>query len=690
MTNQWLKMAKFKLNSEFKPAGDQPKAIERLAEGLRAGKKLQTLMGVTGSGKTFTMAETLAQFDLPVLVISHNKTLAAQLYEEFKELFPENAVEYFVSYYDYYQPEAYIPQRDIYIEKDASKNADLDRLRLSTTTSLSTRDDVIIVASVSCIFGLGSPEDYKASVVAVRTGDCVERNDLLGRFADLQYTRNDIDFARGTFRVRGDVVELYPSYETFAVRFEFFGDCIEKISYINPISAETLAAEEQVFIYPAEHYIMPGDRISSAVESIKAELKEQLRQFHQEGKLLEAQRLGARTMYDIEMMQEVGYCSGIENYARHLAHLPPGARPYTLIDYFPKDFLLFIDESHVTIPQLRAMWAGDRSRKEVLIEHGFRLPSALDNRPLRFEEFQENWARVVFVSATPGEFELEKCNNEVVEQIIRPTGLVDPQIFVHPAGNQIPHLLGEIEKRVKAKERMLVTTLTKRMAEDLAGFITKKGFRCRYLHSEINTLERIEILRDLRNGEFDVLVGINLLREGLDLPEVSAVAILDADKEGFLRSQISLIQTIGRTARNINATVFLYADTVTKSMQKAIDETNRRRKIQLKFNKEHNITPETIRKEIRSSLAEQIKARKTAREAVRFGDSEYDKVELASQIEKEMLEAAQALDFERAAFLRDQLRELKELPEFVLINSRKKERSYLATKKHKKQRKKVK
>jgi excinuclease ABC subunit B len=677
-------MGIFKLNSSFSPAGDQPRAIKRLVEGLHAGKKFQTLMGVTGSGKTFTMAETLAQFDLPVLVISHNKTLAAQLYEEFKELFPENAVEYFVSYYDYYQPEAYIPQRDIYIEKDASKNADLDRLRLSTTTSLSTRNDCIIVASVSCIFGLGSPEDYKASVISVRTGDYINRNNLLGRFADLQYTRNDINFARGTFRVRGDVVELYPSYETFAVRFELFGDCIEKISYINPISAETLAVEEQVFIYPAEHYIMPAERIGSAIESIKAELKERLQQFHQQGKLLEAQRLQARTMYDLEMMQEVGYCSGIENYARHLAGLPPGARPYTLIDYFPKDFLLFIDESHVAIPQLRAMWAGDRSRKEVLVEHGFRLPSALDNRPLRFEEFQENWARVVFVSATPGEFELEKSNNEVIEQIIRPTGLVDPQIFVHPAGNQVPHLLGEIEKRVKAKERMLVTTLTKRMAEDLAGFITKKGFRCRYLHSEIDTLERIEILRDLRNGKFDVLVGINLLREGLDLPEVSAVAILDADKEGFLRSHISLIQTIGRTARNINATVFLYADTVTKSMQKAIDETNRRRKIQLKFNKEHNITPETIKKEIRSSLTEQIKARKTAREAVRFGEREYDKVELASQIEKEMLEAAEALDFERAAFLRDQLRELKELPEFVLIDSSKKKKNYLATKKQRK------
>ena len=680
-------MAKFKLNKDFNPAGDQPQAIDRLVQELRAGKKFQTLMGVTGSGKTFTMANVIAQHNLPVLVISHNKTLAAQLYEEFKELFPENAVEYFVSYYDYYQPEAYIPQRDIYIEKDASKNADLDRLRLSTTTSLSTRDDCIIVASVSCIFGLGSPEDYKASVVAIRTGDHLDRNDLLGRLADIQYTRNDIDFQRGKFRVRGDVVELHPSYESFAIRIEFFGDEIEKISYINPVSAEILAAEEQVFIYPAEHYVMPADRISSAVESIKAELQQRLAELRGQGKLLEAQRLQARTMYDIEMIQEVGYCSGIENYARHLSGLPPGTRPYTLIDYFPKDFLVFIDESHATIPQLRAMWAGDRSRKEVLVEHGFRLPSALDNRPLRFEEFQENWSRVIFVSATPGPFELEKCNNEVVEQIIRPTGLLDPEIFVHPAGDQVPHLLAEIEKQVKAKERTLVTTLTKRMAENLSGFITKKGFRCRYLHSEIDTFKRIDILRDLRNGQFDVLVGVNLLREGLDLPEVSAVAILDADKEGFLRSQTSLIQTIGRTARNINATVFLYADTVTPSMQKAIDETNRRRKIQLKYNKEHNITPETIRKEIRKTLTELVKARQTARQAVRFATGEYDKVELASQIEKEMLEAAQELDFERAAFLRDQLRELKELPELVLADSRKKKSSFLAAKKHKRHKK---
>ena len=680
-------MSKFKINSSFQPAGDQPQAIERLVDGLKADKKFQTLMGVTGSGKTFTMANVIAQYNRPTLVISHNKTLAAQLYEEFKELFPDNAVEYFVSYYDYYQPEAYIPARDIYIEKDASKNADLDRLRLSTTTSLSTREDVIIVASVSCIFGLGSPEDYKASVVAVRTGDSVDRNELLGRFADLQYNRNDIDFQRGTFRVRGDVVELHPSYESFAIRFEFFGDQVENISYINPVSSEILATEKQVFLYPAQHYIMPADRIAAATESIKAELGERLQQFRQEGKLLEAQRLQARTMYDLEMLQEVGYCSGIENYARHMAGLKAGSRPYTLIDYFPKDFLLFIDESHVSIPQIKAMWAGDRSRKQVLVDHGFRLPSALDNRPLRFEEFQENWANVIFVSATPAPFEMEKCNNEVVEQIIRPTGLIDPEIFVFPASNQIPHLLGEIEKRVKAKERVLVTTMTKRMAENLAGYISKQGFKCRYLHSEIETLERIEILRDLRNGQFDVLVGINLLREGLDLPEVSAVAILDADKEGFLRSRTSLIQTIGRTARNVNAAVFLYADKVTESMKKAIDETDRRRKIQTEYNKEHNITPQTIRKEVRKSLTEQVRARQTALKAVRFDEQEYDKVELAGEIEKEMLEAADALDFEKAAFLRDKLRELKELPQLVLVDSSRKRTMNIAAKRLKMRRK---
>ena len=656
-------MAKFKLNSKFKPAGDQPQAIGELIQGLQENKKFQTLMGVTGSGKTFTMANVIAKLNRPALIISHNKTLAAQLYDEFKELFPENAIEYFVSYYDYYQPEAYIPQRDIYIEKDASKNADLDRLRLSTTTSLSTRSDCIIVSSVSCIFGLGSPEDYKASVVAVRCGDYIKRNDLLGKFADLQYKRNDIDFQRGTFRVRGDVVELHPSYESFAIRFEFFGDEIEKISYINPISAETLAEETQVFIYPAQHYIMPQEKIAPAVKTIKAELKQRLEELNQEGKLLEAQRLQARTMYDVEMMQEIGYCSGIENYTRHLSGSKPGTRPYTLIDYFPKDFLLFIDESHVTIPQIKAMWAGDRSRKQVLVDHGFRLPSAMDNRPMKFEEFQESWDSVTFVSATPGPFEMEKCDNEVVEQIIRPTGLIDPEIFVHPAKKQIPHLLEQIEKRVKVKEKILVTTLTKRMAEDLAAFITKAGFKCQYLHSGIDTLERIKILHNLRSGEFDVLVGINLLREGLDLPEVSAVAILDADKEGFLRSQTSLIQTIGRTARNINAAVFMYGDRITNSMQKAIDETQRRRKIQLEYNKKHNIKPETIKKEIRKGLLEQVKARDTAQKAVKLNNNEYEKVEMVGQLEKEMFQAAEMLDFERATALRDKLKELKDLPQ---------------------------
>ncbi len=656
-------MSEFKLQSEFEPRGDQPDAIERLMAGLKEDKQFQTLLGVTGSGKTFTMANVIARYGRPALVVSHNKTLAAQLYEELRELFPDNAVEYFVSYYDYYQPEAYIPQRDIYIEKDASRNDDLDRLRLSTTTSLMGRKDVIIVASVSCIFGLGSPEDYKASVVGVRIGDTINRNELLGRLADIQYVRNDIDFARGTFRVRGDVVELWPSYESFGVRFEFFGDDIERINYINPISSEVLAEEQQVFIFPAKHYIMPAERIESAVHSIYAELAEQLMHLRHEGKLLEAQRLEARTMYDIEMLREVGYCSGIENYSRHMANLPPGSRPYTLIDYFPKDFLLFIDESHATIPQIRAMHAGDRSRKTVLVEHGFRLPSALDNRPLRFEEFQENWHHVIFMSATPGPFEFQQCDGEVVEQIIRPTGLIDPDIFVHPATEQIQHLMGEIEKRVKANERVLVTTLTKRMAEDLSSYIAKKGVRCQYLHSEIKTLERVEILRNLRSGQFDVLVGINLLREGLDLPEVSLVAILDADKEGFLRSETSLIQTIGRTARNVNATVFLYADRVTDSMKKAIDETERRRTIQLKYNQENNITPETIQKQIRRSLEVTFEARKVAQKAIHLDDEGYDRTTVLDQIEKEMLAAAEELDFERAAFLKKQLDELKDMPE---------------------------
>ncbi len=655
-------MAQFKLQTKFEPRGDQPQAIERLANSVVDGKRFQTLLGVTGSGKTFTMANVIQKIGKPTLVISHNKTLAAQLYEELKELFPQNAVEYFVSYYDYYQPEAYIPQRDIYIEKDASRNDDLDRLRLSTTTSLLSRDDVIIVSSVSCIFGLGSPEDYQASVIGIRLGDRIERNTLLGRFADLQYNRNDIDFARGTFRVRGDVVELWPSYESFGIRFEFFGDEIERIAYINTVSGETLAQETQVFIYPAKHYIMPAEKTELAVESIAEELQTQLINLRNQGKLLEAQRLQARTKYDMEMIQEVGYCSGIENYARHMAGLKKGSRPYTLIDYFPKDFLLFIDESHVTLPQLRAMYAGDQSRKSVLVDHGFRLPSAMDNRPLRFEEFQDTWKNVIFLSATPAPYEIEKSEGEIVEQIIRPTGLIDPPIFIHKASEQIQHLMGEIEQRVAAKERVLVTALTKRLAEDLASFLAKKGFKCRYLHSDIKTLERVEILRDLRTGDFDVLVGINLLREGLDLPEVSLVAILDADKEGFLRSETSLIQTIGRTARNVNAKVILYADKITNSMKNAIDETNRRRKIQSKYNEENNITPQTIKKAIGSSLASELKARKTAQEALSFTEDEYDATQMAAQLEKEMLNAAKELDFEKAATLRDQLKELQEMP----------------------------
>ena len=657
-------MAQFKIHSSFEPRGDQPAAIERLAEQIRAGQRYQTLLGVTGSGKTFTMANVVERLQKPALVVSHNKTLAAQLYEEFRGLFPDNAVEYFVSYYDYYQPEAYIPQRDIYIEKDASRNDELDRLRLSTTTSLMSRKDVIIVASVSCIFGLGSPEDYQASVISVRVGDTVERNELLGRFADLQYDRNDIDFSRGKFRVRGDVVELWPSYESFAVRFSFFGDEIESITYIHPISADVLAEEKQIFIYPAKHYILPADRIESACEGIRTELDWRLLQLRHEGKLLEAQRLEARTRYDLEMIKEVGYCSGIENYARHMAGLKPGSRPYTLLDYFPEDFLLFIDESHVSIPQIRAMYAGDRSRKEVLVEHGFRLPSAMDNRPLRFEEFQERWKQVVFVSATPAPFELELCGGEVVEQIIRPTGLVDPEIFVYPASDQINHLIGEIGQRTAVGERVLVTTLTKRLAEDLSSFMTSKGIRCRYLHSEILTLDRVEILRDLREGKFDVLIGINLLREGLDLPEVSMVAILDADKEGFLRSETSLIQTIGRTARNVNAKVLLYADHITNSMKKAIDETNRRRTIQQDYNAKHGITPQTIRKEIQRGLSDELKARKHAQEAIHLDETEFDRTEMIAELERAMLTAAEALEFEKAATLRDQLMELKAMPLF--------------------------
>jgi excinuclease ABC subunit B len=655
-------MPDFQVVSPYKPEGDQPQAIDALTAGIRQGKKFQTLMGVTGSGKTFTMAHTIARINRPTLVISHNKTLAAQLYEEFKDLFPNNAVGYFVSYYDYYQPEAYIPQRDIYIEKDASRNDDLDRLRLSATSNLVSRSDVLLVASVSCIFGLGSPEDYKSSVLPIRTDVETDRDEMLRKLIDLQYARNDIDFKRGTFRVRGDVVELHPSYEEFAYRLEFFGDQITAIDAINPLTGEILKSEQQIFIYPAVHYVMPEDRIAGAIASIREELDQQVMHLRSQAKLLEAQRLLARTKYDLEMIQEVGYCSGIENYSRHLDGRKPGEKPYTLIDYFPKDFVLMIDESHVTLPQIRAMYNGDKARKQVLVDHGFRLPSAMDNRPLKFEEFEAMWNNVLFVSATPSKYELEKTAGEVVEQVIRPTGLIDPEIFVHPAQGQVPHLLSEIKDRASRGQRVLVTTLTKRLAEDLSAYIQEAGIRGRYLHSEIQTLERVEILNDLRRGDFDVLVGINLLREGLDLPEVSLVAILDADKAGFLRSETSLIQTIGRAARNVDAKVIMYADAITPAMQRAMDETSRRRNVQVKYNTEHGITPKTVEKAIRAGLESEMTARKIAREALHETEQQYDQVELIRLLEEEMLQAAKNLEFERAAQLRDKINEIKGVP----------------------------
>jgi excinuclease ABC subunit B len=655
-------MPNFEIISPFKPQGDQPQAINKLAEGLGAGRKFQTLMGVTGSGKTFTMANVIQKVQRPTLIISHNKTLAAQLYSEMKEILPNNAVGYFVSYYDYYQPEAYIPQRDIYIEKDAARNDDLDRLRLFATSNLVSRRDVVLVASVSCIFGLGSPEQYRNSVVPLHVGQTVERDEILKGLVSLQYSRNDVDFKRSTFRVRGDVVEIHPSYEEFAYRVDLFGDEISSISAVNPLTGEILRQERSVFIYPAVHYVMPEDRVEAALASIKAELEDRVMQLRHEGKLLEAQRLLARTKYDMEMIHEVGYCQGIENYSRHLDGRRPGEKPYTLMDYFPKDYLVIIDESHVTLPQLRAMYNGDRSRKQVLVDHGFRLPSAMDNRPLRFEEIEQMWSQVVFVSATPSKFELEKSEGEVVEQVIRPTGLVDPEIDIHPAQGQVPHLLEEIKIRRDRGERVLVTALTKRLSEDLSNYIQEAGIKCRYLHSEIETLERVEILRDLRQGDFDVLVGVNLLREGLDLPEVSLVAILDADKTGFLRSETSIIQTIGRAARNVNARVILYADNITPAMKQAIDETARRRIIQLEFNKQNNITPQTVKKAIREGIESEMKARKAVEKAIHIDEPELDKTELVRLLEEEMLEAAKSLEFERAAQLRDKIEEIKGAP----------------------------
>ncbi len=653
-------MPDFELVSEFQPAGDQPTAIAALIAGLQQGRRDQVLLGVTGSGKTFTMANVIAALQRPTLVLSHNKTLAAQLYAEFRDFFPHNAVAYFVSYYDYYQPEAYIPQRDIYIEKDASINEEIDRLRLAATSALVSRRDVIVVASVSCIYGLGSPKDYLEMMLPLRRGEEHERDEMLARLIDIQYDRNDYDLARGKFRVRGDVVEIWPAYEEFAYRIELWGDEIESLSMIDPVTGGELKRLDEIYIYPAKHFVLPEERIVGAVEEIRLELEERLATFRKEGKLLEAQRLAARTRFDMEMLQEAGYCPGIENYSRPLSGRKPGEPPFTLFDFFPPDALMFVDESHVTVPQVRAMFAGDHARKTTLVEHGFRLPCALDNRPLKFDEWRARGLTTVFVSATPGDWELEQTGGEVVEQLIRPTGLVDPVIRVVPARGQIQHLLEEIRKRSAVKERVLVTTLTKRLAEELTGYLQEEGVRCAWLHSELDAIERVEILRKLRESTFDVVVGVNLLREGLDLPEVSLVAILDADKEGFLRSETSLIQTIGRTARHINAEVVLYADMVTASMQRAIDETARRRELQLAYNRQHGITPTTIRKAIRRGIEEEIEARRVVQTAAGVAsEQQYVTQEFLHELEAEMLAAAEQLEFERAASLRDRILQLK-------------------------------
>jgi excinuclease ABC subunit B len=657
-------MSSFRLVSNYKPTGDQPQAIEKLTEGLLRSEKYQTLLGVTGSGKTFTMANVIANVGNPTLVISHNKTLAAQLYGELKGFFPQNAVEFFISYYDYYQPEAYVPQSDTYIEKDTSMNDDIDRLRLRATSSLLEREDVVIVASVSCIYGLGSPKDYKELLLFLEVGEKKERDEILKSLIDIHYSRNDIEFARGTFRVRGDTIEVHPAYEETAIRLELFGDEIEKIAVIDTLKGDILEEKKRVAIYPAKHFVTTPPQLEEAVKSIEIELENRLDWFRKQGKLLEAQRLESRTKFDLEMMREIGYCPGIENYSRHLSGRKPGQRPYCLLDFFPQDFLMIIDESHQTVPQIRGMYAGDRSRKEILVEYGFRLPSALDNRPLFFKEFESMIHQVVFVSATPAEFELERSKGTVVEQLIRPTGLIDPKITVKPQKNQVDDLMEEIKSRVERKERVLVTTLTKRMAEDLADYLSQLGIKVRYLHSEIDAIERVDILRDLRLAEFDVLVGINLLREGLDLPEVSLVAILDADKEGFLRSETSLIQTAGRAARNKAGEVIMYADAVTDSMRKAISETNRRRKIQEKYNQAHGITPQTIYKTREEILKTTAFADSRTESVVKEEKLDYldfltleDKIE---HLEKAMRQASKNLEFEKAASFRDELRKLKE------------------------------
>ena len=644
-------MQRFKLVSDFQPTGDQPQAIEKLVEGLQRGYKHQTLLGATGTGKTYVMAQVIERVQRPALVIAHNKTLAAQLYAEFRDLFPHNAVEYFVSYYDYYQPEAYIPRHDLYIEKDASINEEIERLRLAATTSLLTRRDVIIVASVSCIYSIGSPDEYGQDVVVLKRGEVRRRDRVLRHLVEIYYERNDYDFGRGKFRVRGDTLEVYPAYEELAYRIGFWGDEVERLTQIDPLTGEVLAELDEVQIFPARHFVTRQDYLPIALANIEKELEERLAELRAQGKLLEAQRLEQRTRYDLEMLREVGYCAGIENYSRHLSGREPGQQPWTLLDYFPEDYLLFVDESHMTIPQIRGMYHGDRSRKETLVEYGFRLPSALDNRPLTFEEFERQINQVIYTSATPGPYELEH-SEQVVEQIIRPTGLVDPEVIVRPTEGQIDDLIGEINKRVQRGERVLVTTLTKRMAEDLTDYLLEMGIKVHYLHSEIQTIERVEILRDLRMGVYDVVVGINLLREGLDLPEVSLVAILDADKEGFLRSDTALIQTIGRAARHVNAQAIMYADRITDSMRRAIEETNRRRLKQITYNEAHGITPASIIKEIHD-LTERVRA--VAEEKAEYRVSRrLPKDELTrviKELEKQMHAAAEALEFEKAAML---------------------------------------
>jgi excinuclease ABC subunit B len=649
----------FKLVAPYEPAGDQPQAIAKLTEGLVAGVKHQTLLGVTGSGKTYTMANVIKEINRPTLVISHNKTLAAQLYAEFKSFFPENAVEYFVSYFDYYQPEAYIPRTDTFIEKDSSINEEIERLRLSSMSSLFARRDVIVVASVSCIYGTGSKEDYEAMVIPLKVGMEISRDQFLSRLVDIQYRRNDIAFERGEFRVRGDTVELRPGYTEDGLRFEFFGDQVDRITRFDPLLGDPLEQYDAITVYPGKQFVTPAEKLKRAILTIREELGERIAWFEKEGKLLEAQRIKMRTEYDLEMMEEMGFCSGIENYSRHIAKRPPGSRPATIIDFFPPDFLLVIDESHATVPQIGGMYAGDRSRKSVLVDHGFRLPSALDNRPLNFEEFQKLHDQVVYVSATPAPQELQWSGQRVVELIVRPTGLVDPPITIRPLRGQIDDLLEEVRKRVELKERTLVTTLTKRSAEELTDYLRDIGINIRYLHSEIDAIERVEILRALRKGDFDVLVGINLLREGLDLPEVSLVAILDADKEGYLRSATSLIQTAGRAARHLNGTVILYADVMTKSIQKFVAVSEYRRKKQLEYNLEHNITPRGVSRAVEDSLSSQKEVTAKATAFLRDKQPDFDVTETIRELESEMLEAANNLEFEKAALLRDQVNELK-------------------------------